>query len=50
MFGYPKHVLDTSSSFTSGCLWQLSVSVETQHLAQFGRGWLLGTNTRADLI
>ena len=48
MFGYPKHVLGTSSSFTSGCLWQLFASVGTQHLAPFGQSWLLDNDPRAD--
>ena len=46
MFGYPKLVLGTSSSFTSGCLWQLFASVGTQHFAPFGQSWLLGHDPR----
>ena len=48
MSGYPKHVLGTSSSFTSECLWQRFASAGTQHLAPFGQPCLLGNNPRAD--
>ena len=37
MFGYPKHVLGISSSFTSEYLWQRFASVEIQDLAPFGQ-------------
>lgn len=46
MSGYPKHILGTSSSFTSGYLWQRFASVGTQHLAPFGQPWLLGNDPR----
>ena len=48
MFGCPTHVLGTSSSFTSECLWQRFASVGTQRLAAFGQQWLLGNDLRAD--
>ncbi len=39
MFGGPRHVLGTSSSFISGCSWEHFALEATLHLAPCGLPW-----------